>query len=131
MLLTLSLFRLVSLSPLRPRHARRDLAPADRGAFERAQHFLGEGARDFDQREPLEQLDCADRPAGDARLVGDRADNVGWPHAVIATGVDVQPGHAALWPEVARAAPAPAVALVLEALLLLLGQRVLGLHQRL
>src|SRR5690349_25055002 len=93
----------------RLRYAWRDLAAADGRALERPQHALGQVAGHLDKREALEQLDRADRPAWDVSLVGDRADDVRGPHAVVAADVEVQPGHAALG---AVAAPAARLALL-------------------
>jgi len=55
---------------------------------QRAQDLLGLAAGHVDQGEAVEQLDRADRPAGDSGLVGDRADDVGRAHAVVAADVE-------------------------------------------
>src|ERR1043166_3117893 len=71
--------------------AGQDLLAADGRSLESANHILGGVVGHLDERKAVGNLDCADRTGVDARLVGDRANEIGRPNASLATETDEQP----------------------------------------
>src|SRR5690349_16276224 len=63
----------------------------DGRAAQRRDDVVGGVLGHFDDRVAVGDVDRPDRPRVDARLVGDRADEIRWPHAGLAAGADPEP----------------------------------------
>ena len=70
-------------------------------------HGFGDGCIHVDQREPILDPDGADRRARDARLVGDRADEIAGPKADLSPAADEQPDPRPGAPRTVRHWPGP------------------------